>query len=115
MAQRKPIAKARRLRRDATRSERIVWAALRQRPGGLKFRRQHPVGRFIADFACPEVWLIIELDGSGHADPVTQAYDERRTRWLQAQGWSVIRFWNPNDCGETDGLVDAVLAHAGRS
>lgn len=111
MARTKPIATARRLRCDATRSERIVWGALRQRPGGLKFRRQHPIGPFVVDFACPEARLVIELDGSGHAALKARVADAERTSWLEAQGWSVIRFWNPVDREETTGLIDAILNH----
>ena len=92
MARPKPIAHARRLRRDMTRFERRLWSLLRQRPEGLKFRRQHPVCGFIADFACVEARLIIELDGAQHADQ--QAADARRTAVLEANGWQVMRFWN---------------------
>ena len=115
MASRKPIGTARRLRRAMTRSERIVWGALRLRPGGLKFRRQHPIGPYIADFACPEAQLVIELDGSGHAAPAAMERDARRRAFLEAEGWRVIRFWNPTDADETTGLVDAILNAAGRS
>ena len=92
MARSKPIAHARRLRRDMTRFERRLWSLLRQRPEGLKFRRQHPACGFIADFACVEARLIIELDGSQHADQA--AADARRTAILEADGWQVMRFWN---------------------
>ncbi|KAA5804969.1 DUF559 domain-containing protein [Alkalicaulis satelles] len=92
MARPKPIANARRLRRDMTRFERRLWSLLRQRPEGLKFRRQHPACGFIADFACVEARLIIELDGGQHADQ--QAADARRTAVLEANGWQVMRFWN---------------------
>ncbi|MBI1263105.1 MAG: DUF559 domain-containing protein [Alphaproteobacteria bacterium] len=92
MARSKPIAHARRLRRNQTRFERRLWSLLRQRPEGLKFRRQHPACGFIADFACVEARLIIELDGAQHADQ--QAADARRTAVLEADGWQVMRFWN---------------------
>jgi len=92
MARPKPIAHARRLRRDQTRFERRLWSLLRQRPEGLKFRRHHPACGFIADFACVEARLIIELDGSQHADQL--AADARRTTILEAAGWQVMRFWN---------------------
>ena len=75
-----------------TRFERRLWSLLRQRPEGLKFRRQHPACGFIADFACVEARLIIELDGSQHADQA--AADARRTAILEAHGWQVMRFWN---------------------
>jgi very-short-patch-repair endonuclease len=95
---------ARRLRADSTDAEKILWRALRDRLPLYKFRRQHPIGNRIADFACPEKKLVIELDGSQHADEIAAA-DEKRTAELAAHGYRVIRFWN-NDA--TQNLV-AVL------
>jgi very-short-patch-repair endonuclease len=95
---------ARRLRADSTDAEKILWRALRDRLPLYKFRRQHPIGNRIADFACPEKKLVIELDGSQHADEIAAA-DEKRTAELAAHGSRVIRFWN-NDA--TQNLV-AVL------
>jgi very-short-patch-repair endonuclease len=83
---------ARRLRRDATDIEKILWRALRERIGFWKFRRQHPIGRRIADFACPACKLVIELDGGQHAER-TEA-DDRRAAELARYGYRVIRFWN---------------------
>jgi very-short-patch-repair endonuclease len=95
---------ARRLRADSTDAEKILWRALRDRLPLYKFRRQHPIGNRIADFACPEKKLVIELDGSQHADEIAAA-DEKRTAEPAAHGYRVIRFWN-NDV--TQNLV-AVL------
>jgi very-short-patch-repair endonuclease len=87
------VAHARSLRRMQTDAERRLWRALRaRRLTGLKFKRQTPIGRYIADFACFECKLIVELDGKQHADQA--AYDTARTRWLQEQGYRVIRYSN---------------------
>ncbi len=83
---------AKTMRHEPTASEAKLWKLLRaKRPEEFKFRRQYPIGPFIADFACPAARLIIEADGSQHAE--SQA-DARRTIWLEAQGWRVLRFWN---------------------
>ncbi|WP_374299827.1 endonuclease domain-containing protein [Ferrovibrio sp.] len=83
---------ARALRRTMTDAERRLWSLLRGRQlNGFKFRRQHPVGRYILDFACIERRLAVEVDGGQHADTNS---DRQRTAWLEAQGWQVIRFWN---------------------
>ena len=69
-----------------------MWRLLRDRRfGGIKFRRQYPLGPFVADFACPSHRLIVELDGSQHAE---NASDLRRDAYLAGQGWRVLRFWN---------------------
>jgi very-short-patch-repair endonuclease len=106
----KPRTKrARRLRAESTDVERKLWSALRgRRQGGPKFRRQVPIDRYFADFACVEAKLVIELDGGQHADQVE--YDERRTATLEACGWRVIRFWNNDVVENLEGVVDAILA-----
>lgn len=84
---------ARRLRQHLTPTEVQLWSALRCRQlAGLKFRCQHPVGRFIVDFYCPSCKLIIEVDGDIHAQQ--KAYDEARTEQLQSFGYQVLRFAN---------------------
>ena len=112
MAGKKPIATARRLRRDMTIAERTLWSLLRQRPEGLKFRRQHPIGPYVADFACPEIGLIIELDGGQHNHPAHQLRDQHRTHWLESQGWHVLRFWNTQIFEAPDMLGDQILGTA---
>ena len=99
----------RRLRRDATEAERALWRLLRNRAlGGAKFRRQFPIGNFIADFACLEHRLIVEADGGQHGSSNS---DQARTEWLVSQGFRVLRFWN-NEILENPGGVAAVLLEA---
>ena len=100
-------SKARQLRVVMTDAERRLWSALRgRRLQGFKFRRQHPLGPYVLDFACVEHRLVIEADGGQHADCDT---DRRRTAWLEARGWRVIRFWNNEILENTDGVLDAIL------
>jgi len=95
------------LRRDATDAERRLWSALRDRRlSGYRFRRQFPIGRFIVDFACTKHRLIVEADGSQHADSES---DRERTAWLEEQGWRVLRFWNNDILTNTEGVVETVL------
>ena len=82
---------ARHLRRNLTDAERLVWHHLRNRAlAGAKFRRQHPIGPYIVDFACIEAHVIVELDGGQHG---REAPDRYRTAALEARGWRVLRFW----------------------
>jgi tryptophan synthase alpha chain len=85
--------RAKRLRRDLTDAERTLWRAIREAAPswGLHWRKQTPIGRYITDFACLEAKLVIEVDGSQHAD---NRHDAARDRWLETQGFTVIRFWN---------------------
>ena len=100
-------SQAQSLRRSPTDAERKLWYLLRSlKPLGMHFRRQAPIGLYIADFACHSEKLIIELDGSQHID-ARKRYDDQRTRWLESQGYRVLRFWNnavlksPNNVAET--------------
>ena len=84
---------ARRMRSTMTEAELKLWNELRaHRLMGLGFRRQVPIDRYIADFACPKHKLIVEVDGSQHAQNLTA--DQARTAYLEQQGWQVVRFWN---------------------
>jgi very-short-patch-repair endonuclease len=90
-----------------TDAEKRLWSALRHRRlAGYKFRRQHPLGRFVLDFACIEHRLAVEADGGQHADNIN---DERRTTWLESQGWRVLRFWNHDILANPGGVVDVIL------
>ena len=102
------IARARSLRRNQTDAERKLWYALRARHlVGLKFKRQVSIGRFFADFLCFECRLIVELDGTQHAEQ--GEYDNARTHWLESQGYRVQRFWNFDVLTNTDAVVDEIM------
>jgi very-short-patch-repair endonuclease len=95
------------LRQNATDAERRLWAMLRNRRlQSYKFRRQHPIVRFIVDFACTKHRLVIEADGGQHNE---SAADTRRTAWLESQGWRVIGFWNNDVLSNTEGVLTAIL------
>ena len=94
---------ARRMRKALTDAELKLWNCLRaHRLDGLGFRRQLPILGYIVDFACPEHKLIIEIDGSQHADDAAIHYDQQRTETLQQNGWTVIRFWNDDVLHQID-------------
>ena len=106
-----PSRQARALRVTMTDAERRLWACLRgRRLVGYKFRRQHPLGRYILDFACIEHRLAIEADGGQHSE---SASDERRTAWLERQGWRVLRFWNNEILTNTEGVQEMILEALG--
>ena len=87
--------RARKLRRTMTDAERRLWNGLRDRRlEGLKFRRQQPLGSYFVDFFCFEATLIVEADGSQHWDEDEAWYDYHRTKWLESEGYRVIRFDN---------------------
>ena len=95
------------LRNSATDAERALWVRLRGRQlERCKFRRQHPFGDYILDFACLERRVVVELDGSQHFDAT--AYDEARTQFLQAAGFVVLRFWNNEVFGDIDGVLEVI-------
>src|SRR5436309_16044731 len=99
---------ARSLRSDMTDVERILWRALRGRQlEAGRFRRQHPIGPYIADFACLDKRLVIELDGGQHQDRI--GYDARRTAFLQLQGGRVVRFWNNDVLNNLDGVLMTIV------
>ncbi len=98
---------SRRLRKEMTDVERILWSNLRSRKfEHFKFRRQVPLGRYIVDFICFEHKLIVELDGSQHID---SAHDAIRDAWLKSQGFRVLRFWNGDILHGLDGAMRAIL------
>ena len=99
---------ARTLRKRQTDAEIRLWYHLRaRRLSGHKFRRQHPLGPYIVDFACPDEMLVVELDGGQHADA---AYgDDARDQWLQRHGYRVLRFWNNDVLAETQAVLQSIL------
>ena len=105
------VARARKLRREQTDAERTLWCELRaRRLDGFKFKRQVPIGRYIADFMCFECKLIVELDGSQHLEQV--AYDEARTRWLATKGYRVVRYWNIDVLLATERVMEEIWSIA---
>jgi len=102
------IDRARNLRTGQTDAEQLIWCHLRNRRlQGWKFRRQHQIGSYIADFVCTDARLIVELDGGQHGDQVI--YDERRTLELEAMGYRVLRFWNNDALKNLDGVLEVIL------
>jgi very-short-patch-repair endonuclease len=91
---RKQRDRARNFRQDATDAERKLWSLLRRKRMNVRFRRQQPISPYVADFFCPSAALVIELDGSQHADESELLHDAKRTKWLEANGYRVLRFWN---------------------
>lgn len=102
-------AQARSLRRAMTDSERRLWGRLRLEQLGVKFRRQHPLGPYIADFACLAPKLIVELDGSQHGKQIE--HDERRDAFFRGQGFQVLRFGSNQPFLNLDGIL-TVIAEA---
>ena len=99
---------ARALRQNPPDAERKFWSAVRGRQlSGFKFKRQYPVGPYIADFVCLERRMIIELDGGQHA--LQQDYDTARTAYLQAPGFRVLRFWNDEFLRNPQGTLDEIF------
>ena len=105
------IVRARKFRATETEAERRFWNLVRNRSiDGLKFVRQYPFGPYIADFACRERMLVVELDGSQHAE---SEYDERRSAFINAEGYSVLRFWNTEVIRELGSVHEFVLTVLG--
>jgi len=100
---------ARTLRRDMTEAEARLWHELRDRKlDGIKFRRQVPVGSYVADFLCAEALLIVEVDGSQHGD---SEHDRMRATALRERGFRVLRFWNDEVLRELDSVCDTIIAY----
>ena len=99
--------RARSLRKDQTDAENLLWYRLRNRQLlGLKFRRQRPVGKYIADFACLEIGLAIELDGGQHLEQL--AYDQRRAQEMGALGFQTLRFWDNQVLNEIEAVMEKI-------
>ena len=98
---------SRRMRKEPTEAEAILWKNLRRKGlDGMKFRRQHPIGRFIVDFYCPPAKLVVEADGEIHND--TLEADRERQGILEAQGYRVIRFSNSQITGNIDLVLEGI-------
>ena len=100
---------ARTLRHNQTDTELELWQLLRRRElAGYKFRRQVPLGPYIADFVCLSAHLIVELDGGQHSEQIT--YDSERKKWLEAQNFRVLRFWNNQAFEEREAVLLTILS-----
>jgi len=103
------LQNARNLRATQTDAENYLWFLLRNRSFcGFKFRRQHPVGRYILDFYCNRAQIAIELDGSGHAAQNQADYDRERSRELASAGITVLRFWNNDVFDKIEDVLEAI-------
>ena len=103
---RETLTKAKRLRRDMTEAEQKLWSALRNRQlNGAKFRRQQPIGPFVADWVCQESRLIVEADGGQHA---LGSSDRARTDFLEGKGYRVLRFWNNDILTNLQGVAESI-------
>jgi very-short-patch-repair endonuclease len=103
------LQRAREMRHPQTAAEATLWRAVRSRNLGYKFRRQHPIDRFIIDFYCAQAKLCIEIDGDSHADASQAEYDAARTGYLGELGYQVIRFTNGDVRYNIDAVIDEIL------
>ena len=103
---------ARKLRRNMTDAERRLWSRLRAHQLGVHFRRQVPLERYVLDFVCFQARLVIEVDGGQHADSDA---DKQRDAWLKARGFRVLRFWNNDVLGNTEGVLEVVVRALGEA
>jgi very-short-patch-repair endonuclease len=105
------VLRARSLRRNLTGAEKLLWSALRNRRlTGIRFRRQVVIGRYVADFCAANPKIVIELDGVQHEDQ--RSYDEARTRFLEEEGYLVLRFWNVDVLGHLAGVLETLATEA---
>jgi very-short-patch-repair endonuclease len=105
-----PLAKN--LRKRTTDTEQLLWRHLKAKHfGGLKFRRQQPIGTYIVDFVCFEKKIIVELDGGQHALSAEMQNDSRRDQWFEEQGYRVLRFWDNEVVANTQGVLEVILTY----
>ena len=102
----KTRTRAIKLRKDLTPAEGKLWSRIRNDQLGVNFRRQYAIGNYIPDFCSPKAKLIIELDGSQHLEQ--EEYDTERTKYLESQGYKVIRFWNNDVMNNIEGVILAI-------
>jgi very-short-patch-repair endonuclease len=108
----KRFEQARFLKKVQTEAESVLWERLRNRKlGKLKFRRQHPIDKYIADFYCHELKLIVEVDGEIHQTKEQAEYDALRTNDLESLGLSVIRFTNDQVIHELDKVLEKIISY----
>lgn len=103
----------RKLRRTQTPWELKLWNTLRNRAiNGLKFRRQFKIGPYVVDFCCLEKKLIIELDGGHHNEDMNQSADQIRQKYLEHQGYKVLRFWNLDIDRNLEGVIQTIIENS---
>jgi len=111
-ADNRTVARARRLRREMSLPEVLLWRLLRGQPQGMKFRRQHPSGDFILDFYCSDARLCVEIDGISHDMDNRPARDERRDTWLKAEGIETVRIAAEDVLRDATAVADGLIAIA---
>jgi len=105
------IYRAKKMRQEPTHAEKIIWRALRNRQiNGWKFYRQKTIGYYITDFYCPELKLIIEIDGDSHVQGSQPAYDIKRTKWLENEGCRIMRFTNLDVYHNLDEVLNQIAS-----
>jgi very-short-patch-repair endonuclease len=106
------LVRARKLRREMSLPEVLLWMQLKERPGGLKFRKQHPFGHYVADFYCDAVKLVIEVDGVSHDMGDQPQFDERRDAYFLSHGIRTLRIAAVDVLKNMDGVVQYILVAA---
>ena len=107
------LERAQQLRMSENKAEQRVWSIIRaNRLAGFKFRRQHVIGNYIADFVCLSARLVIEIDGDTHGSDEAQAHDAERSVEIERAGYRVIRFWNDYVLNDNDGGVAETILEA---
>ena len=106
------IRRARRLRREMSLPEVLLWCELRKRPEGLKFRKQHPAGPFVADFFCHEARLVVEVDGEAHGRGDGPQRDRSRDAWFAERGFRTLRIPGIEVLTNLEGVLQWIVAHA---
>ena len=90
-------------------AEQQLWRFIRRKQiGGFRFRRQHTIGPYVADFVCVEARLAVELDGDQHDEAAARAHDEKRNAYMERGGWTVLRFWNNDVYNNIDGVLEVL-------
>ena len=98
------------LRNSVSVVEKILWSKIRNQQLGVKFRRQHGIGKYIVDFYCPDFQLVIELDGDSHYQSGAQEYDSVRDKFMRAEGLRILRFTNIEVINNLNEVVLAICA-----
>jgi very-short-patch-repair endonuclease len=106
------IKRARKLRREMSLPEVLLWRELRKRPAGLKFRKQHPAGPYVADFFCHEARLVVEVDGEAHDRGDRPQRDAARDGWFAERRFEIMRVPAGEVLGNLDGVVRGIAARA---